>query len=78
MAPNTPKEALAEVQHALRDLANDEEFHADAMKTMKFVPEYDTSAQAETIYRGKVAPNPSFVSFFEKYIEEGKAQSARK
>jgi tripartite-type tricarboxylate transporter receptor subunit TctC len=78
MAPNTPKEALADVQRALRDLTHDEEFHADALKTMKFVPEYDTSAEAETIYRGKVAPNTAFVSFFEKYIEEGKAQSARK
>ena len=78
MAPNTPKEALADVQHALHELSQDEEFHADAMKTMKFAPEYDTTPAAEALYRTKVAPDPKIVGFFEKYIEEGKAQSASK
>jgi tripartite-type tricarboxylate transporter receptor subunit TctC len=78
MAPNTPHQALDDIRHALKALGSDEEFRADAMKTMKFVPDYDTSPEAEALYRSKVAANPRLVSFFEKYIEDGKAQSAKK
>ena len=76
MAPATPKEAVAALKKGLVDLANDPEFRQDAMTTMKFVPNYDTSAEAEVLYQAKVKPNPAIVKFFEKYIEDGKSLSA--
>ena len=78
MPPDTPKEALAEVQAGLAEMQKDEEFRSDALATMKFVPVYDMSEDALALYRNKVAPNPKIVSFFEKYIEEGKSQNAKK
>ncbi len=78
MPPGTPREAVADVQKGLEEMVRDEEFRGDAMTTMKFVPEYDTSDAAAALYREKVAPNPKIVSFFEKYIEDGKAKSASK
>ena len=78
MPPGTPKEALTDVQLGFVEMAKDPEFRADAMTTMKFVPDYDTSDAAAALYREKVGPNASIVSFFEKYIEDGKAISASK
>jgi hypothetical protein len=78
MPPGTPKEAVVDVQKGLVEMVRDQEFRADAMTTMKFVPDYDTSDAAAALYREKVAPNPKIVSFFEKFIEEGKAISASK
>jgi hypothetical protein len=72
MAPNTPKDALAAIKSALEALKSDEEFHKDAMTTMKFTPEYDTSAQAEQILIKKAAPDPKLIAFFSDYIEQGK------
>lgn len=78
MAPGTPKEAVEAVRKALVALKGDEEYRRDAMAMMKFVPEYETSEAAEKIYREKAAPNPKIVAFYEKYVEEGRAQSAKK
>lgn len=78
MAPNTPTEALASIKAALVALRTDEEFRRDAMATMKFVPEYDTSKDAERLFLQKVAPNPKLIAFFNEYIEEGKRSVARK
>ncbi len=78
MAPNTPKEALAAVKAALMAVHVDEEFRRDAIATMKFVPDYDTSARAERILLEKAAPNPKLIAFFNDYIEEGKRVSARR
>ena len=78
MAPNTPKEALAAIKAALEALKHDEEFKRDAMTTMRFVPEYDTSAKAEEIFHAKAAPNARLNAFFADYIEEGKRSMARK
>ena len=78
MAPGTPKEAIAELQKGFAALASDSEFRDDAMTTMKFVPNYDTSAEAERIFVIKMRPNPLIVDFFKSYIEEGKHLSASK
>jgi tripartite-type tricarboxylate transporter receptor subunit TctC len=78
MAPNTPKEALAAVKKGLDELRDDADFRQDAMKTMKFVPNYDTSATTEKIYLAKAAPNAKLAAFFEKYIAEGKASGVSK
>ena len=77
MAPNTPKEALEAVKKALVALRKDEEFRKDAMAMMKFTPDYDTSAENERIFVEKSRPNPVYISFFEKYIEAGKAASMK-
>jgi len=78
MAPNTPKEALEEIKAALAALAEDEEFRRDALTTMRFVPEYDTSARAEKILLEKAAPNPKLTAFFDAYIEEGVRARAKR
>ena len=78
MAPGTPKEAIADLQTGFAALAGDADFRDDAMTTMKFIPNYDTSADAERIYASKVRPNPKIVGFFQTYIEEGKSMSATK
>jgi len=75
MAPDTPKEALMEIKEAIEALKTDDEFHRDAMDTMKFAPAYDTSAQAERIMIEKASPNPKMIAFFQNYIEEGKLKS---
>ncbi len=77
MAPNTPKEALDAVRKALVDLRNDEEFRRDSIAMMKFTPDYDTSAGTEKIFIEKSRPNPAYVAFFEKYIEDGKTASMK-
>jgi hypothetical protein len=76
MAPNTPKEARAEIQAALVALKTDEEFRRDAEATIKFTPEYDTSPEAEKILIEKTAPNPKLVAFFADYIEQGRRSTS--
>ena len=78
LAPGAPKEAVDAIRKALVAMKSDEEYRKDAMAVMKFVPEYDTSDAMEKIYREKVVPNPRIVSFYEKYIEEGRKQSMTK
>ena len=71
------KEALDAVRKALVDLRNDEEFRRDSIAMMKFTPDYDTSAGTEKIFIEKSRPNPAYVAFFEKYIEDGKTASMK-
>jgi hypothetical protein len=72
MAPNTPPAALAEIKAALDGLKGDEEFARDAETTMKFTPDYDTSAKARRILLEKAAPDPKLIAFFADYIEQGR------
>ncbi len=78
MAPNTPPAALADIRAGLEALKNDEEFRRDADATMKFAPEYDTSAEARRILLEKAAPDPKLIAFFADYIEQGRRSSAEK
>ncbi len=78
MAPNTPPGALADIKAGLDALRGDEEFRRDALATMKFVPDYDTSPKAEKILLEKATPDPKLIVFFNGYIEEGVRARAQK
>ena len=78
MAPGTPEQALADVKRGVAALASDPEFVKDALATMRFEPDYDTSVAAEALYKQKVKADPRIVDFFKSYIEDGQKQSVRK
>ena len=78
LSPGSPKEAVSALKNALAGLRTDQDFKKDAIGMMNFVPDYDFSEGIEKIYREKSAPNQVMISFYEKYVEEGRILSMSK
>ena len=54
----------------LERLNNDKEFHADATKTLGFIPEYDARADAGTRIRTALTVRPEIRTFVANYIKQ--------
>ncbi len=72
MAPNTPKEHKSAVQKALLDTQNDPAFRDEALKTIKFLPNFMMGDSVEQLFHDKLNPDPKMKAFVRAYIEEGK------
>ena len=78
MPPGTPKEAVAPVKAAFADMVKDPAYREDAIKTMKFVPNFVVDEKTEALFLNKLRPDPDFRAFIHDYIETGKALNGTK
>ena len=56
---------------ALDGLNNDNEYHADAVKTLGFIPEYYAGADAASQVRSALTVRPEIRTFVADYIAKG-------
>ena len=71
MPPNTPKEAVTAIRAGLVNLARDQTFRDDAMKTLQTVSQFDTQDNTEKLFQAAISPDPKLRDFIRAYIEEG-------
>jgi putative tricarboxylic transport membrane protein len=72
LPPGSPKEAILAMRHAFTQLANDEEFIAEAKKIMRFQPRFEVGEDGEKL-REKVLRAPTeVITFVQKFIEEAR------
>jgi tripartite-type tricarboxylate transporter receptor subunit TctC len=72
MPPGTPAAAVKALRKAIAELNNDKEFAADAMKTMKFVPIYDTGDDLNERVRKSLIVKPEIKTFVDDYLKKVK------
>ncbi len=78
MPPGTPKEALVAVKAGLAGMVKDPAYREDALKTMKFTPNFVVDDKTERLFRDKLRPDPKARAFIHAYIEQGKAMNGNK
>jgi tripartite-type tricarboxylate transporter receptor subunit TctC len=71
MPPGAPPAAVAALQAALDRLKHDREFHAEATKTLGFVPEYYAGADAASQINNALNVSPEVRKFVPEYIAKG-------
>jgi hypothetical protein len=71
LPPGTPQAALDALRAALRRLNNDKEFAAEAMKILKFVPEYYARADTDDHVRNALTMRPEVRTFMAGYLKKG-------
>ena len=72
MPPGSPKAAADALRTALARLNNDKEYAEDAMKTIQFVPQYETGADINEHIRRRLEVKPEIRSFVTDYIKAPK------
>ena len=73
LPPGSPPAAAAALRTALERLNHDKEFHADAIKTLGFIPEYYAGADAGSQIRNALNVPPAIRKFVAEYIPKGAA-----
>jgi tripartite-type tricarboxylate transporter receptor subunit TctC len=71
MPPGTPPEEVAVVQKGLAELADDSDYKADAMKTLKFVPQFLTDDKTIGLFHQSMNADPKILQFLQNYIAIG-------
>jgi tripartite-type tricarboxylate transporter receptor subunit TctC len=71
MPPGTPPEQVAIMQKALIELADDADYKADAMTTIKFVPRFLIDDKTVRLFRNTMNPDPKLRQFLQDYIAKG-------
>ena len=71
LPPGAPPAAVAALRTALDRLNNDKEFHADAIKTLGFIPEYDAGDDVAPRIRAALTVRPEIRKFVADYIPKG-------
>ncbi len=72
MPPGSPQPAVAALRKAIAALNNDREFAEEAMKTMQFVPVYDTGADLNERVRKALVVKPEIRTFVGEYLKKAK------
>ncbi|MGH6771538.1 MAG: Bug family tripartite tricarboxylate transporter substrate binding protein [Xanthobacteraceae bacterium] len=72
MPPGSPKAAADALRTALARLNDDPDYATDSMKTMKFVPHYETGADINTRVRRALTVSPEIRKFVKSYMKKGK------
>lgn len=72
MPPGTPPAAVKAFRKAIARLNDDKEFAADAMKTMQFVPIYDTGDDLNERVRKSLVVKPEIRTFVNDYLKKAK------
>lgn len=78
MPPGTPKEAVAIIKAAFEAMVKDPAYRDDALRTMKFVPNFVVDARTEALFRQKLSPDPKLRAFVQSFVETGKAMNGKK
>jgi len=71
LPPGAPPAAVAALQAALERLNHDQEYHAEATKTLGFIPEYYAGADAGDQIRNALMVSPEIRTFVAEYIAKG-------
>jgi hypothetical protein len=69
--PGTPKPAMDAMRAAIHKLANDQEFAADAMKTVGFVPDYEAGDNIQSEVVNALTIPAEEKEFIAEYIAKG-------
>jgi hypothetical protein len=72
MPPGSPQAAQDALRAALAKLNTDKDYAADSMKTMHFVPHYETGADINARVRRALTVSPEMRSFVRSYMRGGK------
>lgn len=72
MPPGSPQPAADALRVALTRLNSDKDYAADSMKTMQFVPHYETGADINARVRRAMTVSPEIRTFVLKYMRGGK------
>ncbi len=67
LAPGSPAAAVSELREALRQLADNQAFREDAIKSLRLVPVFETSVEIGSFYRTALAPEPRLKSLIHSY-----------
>jgi tripartite-type tricarboxylate transporter receptor subunit TctC len=70
--PGVPQAAVDALREAFAGLNNDQDFAADAIKTIQYVPRYETGADINARARGALTVTPEIRNFVHDYIKRGK------
>ncbi|MEW5424792.1 Bug family tripartite tricarboxylate transporter substrate binding protein [Amorphus sp. 3PC139-8] len=73
LPPGSPPEAVDDLRQALADLAKDEEFQRDAMKSLNFVPVFVLGEEAEAVMEEQLNISDEMRQFLENYVAEASA-----
>jgi len=71
MPPGVPQAAADSLRTALARLNNDKEYAEESMKTMQFVPFYQTGANINARVRKALTVSPEVRSFVLDYVKRG-------
>jgi hypothetical protein len=71
MPPNVPKAAADALRTALARLNDDKDYAEESMKTMQFVPFYQTGADINARVRKALSVSPEIRTFVLNYIKSG-------
>jgi tripartite-type tricarboxylate transporter receptor subunit TctC len=71
MPPDTPRQEVAIIQKAFDELANDADYKADAMTTVKFVPQFLTDNKTTVLFGKSMKADPKVLQFLKDYIAQG-------
>ncbi|MPZ37864.1 MAG: hypothetical protein GEU95_07330 [Rhizobiales bacterium] len=69
LPPGTPRAAYDALRTAIERLNDDKEFAAEAMKVIKFVPEYPTAPDMSAKIRGMLVASPEMRKFVNDYMK---------
>jgi tripartite-type tricarboxylate transporter receptor subunit TctC len=69
MPPKTSPELITTLRQAFASLAQDEDFLADAIKTMRFQPRFEVGAAGERLFQRASQTSPEVINFLRQYIE---------
>jgi len=69
LPPGAPKEAAAALRRAVERLAHDKEFAAESMKTLQFVPEYETAPDLSDQVRKRLIVAPAMRDYINAYTK---------
>jgi tripartite-type tricarboxylate transporter receptor subunit TctC len=72
MPPGSPPAAVDALRTALARLNDDKEYAEEAMKSMQFVPHYETGADINTRVRRALSVPPDVREFVLEYMKAGK------
>ena len=78
MPPGTPKEAVVAIKAAFEAMVKDPLYREDALRTMKFTPNFIVDERTEKLFREKLSPDPKIRAFIHDYVELGKAMNGKK
>lgn len=68
LPPGTPRAAYDALSQAIERLNNDKDFAAEAMKTIKFVPEYPTAPDMSNKVRAMLVASPEMRKYINDYM----------
>jgi tripartite-type tricarboxylate transporter receptor subunit TctC len=70
MPPKAPPETITILRQAFESLARDEDFLAEAVKTMRFQPRFEVGQSGELLFKRASQTSPEIINFLRQYIEQ--------